>query len=113
METDSFRILTQRQPGTCHIETNVEIDWRGMTEQDFRIMSRCLIVHILQARFKAMKGSIPENIRVTAKEMVHMEVFVPKEYQPRRKKDAIDKLLERLSEEEMQQLSALLLGETS
>lgn len=106
MITEPFRILTQRDKKGAHAETLVTIDWTGITQEELYSLARMALIHDMQARFVKDKSPIPEKLTIYAATQVHkpspaMVKYCPPE--PKLKKETMDleKLLEKLSPEEL------------
>ncbi len=69
--TDQFKILTQRRRESAHHETEVTIDWTGITERELYILARTALIHDLQARMVKQPGSMPEKVKIIAAAEVH------------------------------------------
>ena len=104
INTDVFSILTQRKKEQSHHETKVAICWDGVTEQQLKIMARAFIVHVLQSEWKQGDEAVPEHCKVQATEMVHMEIFIPREYKVKEKLSPLDEWIKQLDPADVQGL---------
>lgn len=105
---DTFKLLTQCQKGQSHRETVVTIDWDGITEQQLKTIARAHFIHVLQTQWKFEEKKVPEKVTVRAAEMVHAEIFVPREYTPRKKMSPFELLMKDLSPDDLAELIANL-----
>jgi hypothetical protein len=66
---DKFKILTRRKKGESHRETEVTIDWDGVTESQLRILARRALVYNFQCSIqKDPTGPFPEAVILTARD---------------------------------------------
>ena len=106
MSTDTFTILTKCKTGQSHRETKVSICWDNITEQQLKTGFRAYIIHVLQAQWKYVEEKVPENVTVQATSMIHAEVFVPREYVPRKKLSPFEQMFAELTPEQVAELLA-------
>lgn len=69
MTRASFRILTK--VGNSHRESEVFINWEGISEADLKILATAAIKHNIQAMLRKQWQSGDEKIFVTAKDAVN------------------------------------------
>ena len=111
---ETFKILTQRHKGESHRQTEVTIDWSGVSERDLKVLAKRAIVYNLQVHIqKCLEGPFPTEVKISAAEAAadHTPamriVFAPKV--PRvLAKDQLDELLARLTPEELKELEGML-----
>ena len=113
--TDSFKILTQRHKGESHRETEVTIDWTGITERDLDRLARRAIVYNLQVHIqKYHEGPFPTEAKIIATEAARdhtpalTTVFAPKVQKVLSGKDAWEDLLKQLTPEQLKELEEML-----
>jgi hypothetical protein len=69
----NIHILTQKTPTSAHTETDLWIDWDGVSDEMMRTMAQFYIQHRVQAGFKYCQGSIPDVMKIRAMDYVHPE----------------------------------------
>lgn len=108
MERQTFKILTRKKEGQSHRETEVTIDWTGISHEDLVILAKNSLVQDLQARIqKGMFDTFPETHLIVAKSYVHRESAALMDYKPKIKIPAgLERLLEGLSQEQLRELFA-------
>lgn len=116
MNRCTFKILTKKKAGQSHRETEVTIDWHGISVDDLKILAKNAIVQDLQARIRAEEfSSFPENVTIVAKDIVHRESAALWEYQPSIMREVeasnnidkkLEKMLKKLSPDELRALLA-------
>lgn len=105
---DSFRILTKR--GSGHRETEVTIDWDGITPEQLKLLARNAIVHDLQARISKLSETFPEKAFIKASDVANRRPVALDQWQPPESTttikvdDKLEALLKKLSPEEVLQL---------
>lgn len=105
----TFKILTRKKEGQSHRETEVTIDWTGISREDLMILAKNALVQDLQARIqKNMFNHFPEKHTIHAKEMVHKDSVALFDYRPAPIKipAGLERLLEGMSQEELKKLFA-------
>jgi len=105
----TFKILTRKKEGQSHRETEVTIDWNGISREDLMVLAKNALVQDLQARIqKNMFNHFPEKVTIVAKDMVHKESVALWEYKPAPVKipAGLERLLEGLSQDELRKLFA-------
>lgn len=113
--TDSFKILTQRHKGESHRETEVMIDWTGITERELYILARRAIVYNLQVHIqKYHEGPFPTEVKINAVEAARdhtpaiTTVFAPKVQRVLNSVDAVEELLKQLTPDQLKELEKML-----
>lgn len=118
MNRCTFKILTKKKEGQSHRETEVTIDWRGISEDDLKILAKSAIVRDLQAKIQAgVFDTFPDKVEVVAKDLIRHDPAGQWEYQPNAVRSAnhstistidkkLEKLLQELSPEELKALLA-------
>lgn len=105
-----MRIIVKRHKATGHEETNLVIDFRGITEQDMRMLAEFYVQHRVEHELKCEEHKLPEQITVLAMDYIHQEVFVAKPINlPKRNaakatskaREVLEAALEGLSKEEI------------
>lgn len=105
----TFKILTQKKEGQSHRETEVTIDWTGITREDLMVLAKNALVQDLQARIqKNMFNHFPEKHTIIARDMVHKESVALWAYRPAPVKipAGLERLLEGLDPETIRKLLA-------
>lgn len=111
---DTFKILTQKEKGQSHRQTELTIDWQGMDLHKMQALARSALVHIIQIQFKKGILPIPDEMTVRATDFVHEEVRMILEDRPipeRKPKSVtvsaagwVEKMLAALPEDERQKV---------
>ena len=111
-----FKILTRRREGQSHRETQVTIDWTGISKEDLMILAKNALVQDLQARIQKEFQQFPSEYVIIAKDVVHKESAALWQYQPRELGPAklpsvvvdkkLDAILRKLSAEDLKVLLA-------
>lgn len=96
-----IKVLTQKKPESSHHETEITVDWAGVSEADLRLMAQCYLVQRVQFRMKLNDCAIPEKVSVDAKDFVHHLPEAQWESRPRKqaaeKKSAWDTIIDSLT----------------
>lgn len=107
------RILTKK--GAQHHESLLIIDWTGVSEHDMQVLAQWAIIHNTQAKIvKDGSDFYSDRILIKAAEMVKESApLILAKYTPPPPKlvkfeSALEKALDGMTEEERQQLMALL-----
>lgn len=107
-----FKILTKKKEGQSHRETEVTIDWTGISREDLMVLAKNAIVADLQAKIqRGMFDTFPVKTTIIAKDVVQHDSVALWQYQPRETRpssptgskstlDALEKALAKLSPEE-------------
>ena len=77
---DSFKILTKK--GSGHRETEVTIDWTGITEDQLKLLAGNALIHDLQARIYKDIIPFPEKIMLNAAELSNRRPIALDRWQP-------------------------------
>lgn len=105
-----MRTIVKRHKASGHEETNLIIDFRGISEQDLKMLAEFYVQHRLEAELKCYEYKLPEQITVLASDYIHQEVFIAKPLNlPKRNMDkakskareVLEAALEGLSKEEI------------
>lgn len=120
MMRTTFKILTKKREGQSHRETEVTIDWNGVSLDDLKILAKSAIVRDLQAKIQAgVFDTFPEKVEVVARELIKHDGPAEWEYQqpskarqyetpsPQVSKAVrqLDELLKTLSQDELRRLA--------
>ena len=108
---ETIKILTNKGKGTAHHPTELFIDWNGVSDATLHIMARGFILHVVQSSFRHSKEPIPAEMYLLATDMVHEEIYIPREYVPSVKKSPFEIMLEGMGQEEMLELLRKLQSE--
>jgi len=103
----TFKVLTAK-PGQAHRETEVTIDWTGMTEEKLLTLAKWALVADMQARFVKGDLPIPAKHDIVAAEGFHAEPPAMMKYMAQPKKSNLDLILEKMSPEEREEALLLL-----
>lgn len=110
----TFKILTKKNSG--HRETEVTINWNGVSVEDLKILAKSAIIRDLQAKIQAgVFDTFPEKVEVVAKNLIHHDSPAEWEYREPPKKPQgekekspankdLEKLLKKLSPAELRAL---------
>lgn len=116
MDTTVVKILTQREPKGCHVESEVTISWTGVTQEQLYKLAQIALIHHIQSKIKRkiIKGEALEKIRISAAEAVHEPTYCLIEFAPRAKVSKpsgdvtddqfLNELLKNLSPEDIERL---------
>jgi len=114
-----IKILTRRKLKGCHYESDVTIDWTGVTPEQMQKLAQIALIHNLQAKIRAELLTLEqlERITILAAEAIHEPSYNLIEFAPRSAKSelvdeeqvslsntTLDKLLSTLSKEELLRL---------
>lgn len=105
----TFKVLTQKKRGSAHHETEVTIDWTGVSHEDLMLLAKAALVYDMQAQFVASPEAIPEKFEITAANVVRHAPPVLMKYTPKPKKSPgippeLEKYLQTLSAAELKVL---------
>lgn len=89
----TFNVLTRRDCAAGHENTELTIDWTGITEQELYKLAQNALVHDFQARMVKEKRALPEKYTIVAKQQVHEPPAALLKYCPKPAKPKIDKTL--------------------
>lgn len=105
----TFKVLTQKRRGSAHAETEVTIDWTGVSQEDLMLLAKAALVYDMQASFAASSEAIPEKHLILAAGKVKHAPPMLMKYTPKPKKAPeipveLEKYLKTLSAAELKQL---------
>ncbi|MBT9145976.1 MAG: hypothetical protein DDT42_01855 [candidate division WS2 bacterium] len=104
--TTKIKILTKRKCGSSHEETDLTINWDGVTPEHLRILAHIAIVHNWQSNAFKSKESLPTEVTIEAKDAVHepascLQRFSPDQLKQQLFDKKIDKILKELTPEQL------------
>ena len=108
--TDTFKILTKK--GSGHRETEVTLDWTGVTEEQLKLLARNALIHDLQARIVKDIIPFPEKVTLSAVELANRRPVALDRWQPPestvtvKTSKTLEALLRQLSPDELLKLLA-------
>lgn len=110
MET-VVRLLTQKRLNSAHTETELTINWDGVTHEQLQLMAQFYIQTRVQCEIKHAEGEMPKKFKVDAVKYVQPEPVKERNLTARQKKalnvDKFTELTKGMSAEEIQLLLAL------
>lgn len=106
----TFKILTRKKDSQSHRETEITIDWSGVSVDDLKILAKNAIVQDLQARIRHGEfDTFPVKVEIIARNVVHHESAALWEFKalpPKEKKvdPVLEALLKNLTADEIKAL---------
>lgn len=111
--------LTQRKKGESHLETTMQIDWRGATPEQILLLAQQALIYEFQCKLRngVIKREDAGKATIVVKDAVHAQIYIAKEFAPTAPRGSVkdgsiptlEDLLKKLSPEEL----AILLAEVA